>query len=567
MKFKPILYYCLTGILAILLAILLVFFFIQLNTINTTSNKNKILEKYITNLQSGSGIVPNLCPGSALSYSKKYNIEFNQFFPLGSIPNGKIVSTNFQGIKHIINLDKYGFRNSNKIWKTKNINTVYFGDSIVFSSKINDGELFTDIINSEKETAANLGCGGNGLYNSLALAEEVLNSYKIDNLVFFINLQNDLTKDIAREATSGLYDKYINNKKFKSIFKNQEDYEKNIKNFMIKVVKHEKVYNEKISNFKVLINSKNFIKFISSLNKKILNFFIEPTIINDKIDLIDKHSETQIFTENWAYFTSFLNSIKRISNKYNTKITFVILPSAYKIEDPEVTIARSTIKYDIAKNYILTHIIKNIYNVKIIENEYKIIENYQFDIIDLTNILIEENKSNIVFDGHFSQEGHKFLAKYLLKNINSNDSNHFKNIILYNSLNVNNYNTHESFNSDVNTISINNVQYIDWASSVKLFYNKNIFDELQLAPYFSYAFYNNKCNDIMEITNNLISTNADERLALFYNGLCELKNINNNDITISIEKIEKALYLNIEDLAPNLAFAISKELKKLKGIK
>ena len=71
----------------------------------------------------------------------------------------------------------------------------------------------------------------------------------------------------------------------------------------------------------------------------------------------------------------------------------------------------------------------------------------------------------------------------------------------------------------------------------------------------------------MEITNNLISTNADERLALFYNGLCELKNINNNDITISIEKIEKALYLNIEDLAPNLAFAISKELKKLKGIK
>ena len=28
--------------------------------------------------------------------------------------------------------------------------------------------------------------------------------------------------------------------------------------------------------------------------------------------------------------------------------------------------------------------------------------------------------------------------------------------------------------------SINNVQYLDWASSVKLFYNKNIFDEFLL---------------------------------------------------------------------------------------
>ena len=105
MQFKSILYYCLTGILAILLAIILVFFFIQLNTINTTSNENKILEEYITNLQTGSGIIPSLCPGSALLYSKKHNIEFDKFFPLGSIPNGKLESSNFQGIKHIVNLD------------------------------------------------------------------------------------------------------------------------------------------------------------------------------------------------------------------------------------------------------------------------------------------------------------------------------------------------------------------------------------------------------------------------------------------------------------------------------
>ena len=376
--------------------------------------------------------------------------------------------------------------------------------------------------------------------------------------------------------------KYINNKEFKSIFQNQEDYEKNIKNFMTKVLEHENRYNKETSNIKALINYKNFINFISSLNKKILNLFTEENVINSKIDLEDRqaledrHAETQVFNENWSHFTSFLSGIKRISNKYNTKITFVILPSAYKIKAPEVTIARSPIKYDIAKNRILTHIIRNIYSVKTIENEYKIIENYQFDIIDLTNILIEENKNNIVFDGHFSQEGHKFLAKYLLKNINSNDLSHFNNIILYNSLNVNNHNTHQSFNNYVKTIagghtityeptSINNVQYLDWASSVKLFYNKNIFDEFILAPFFSYAFYNNKCNDILEITNNLISTNADERLALFYNGLCELKNINNNDIKISINKIEKALFLYIEDIAPNLAFSISKELNNLRN--
>ena len=34
---------------------------------------------------------------------------------------------------------------------------------------------------------------------------------------------------------------------------------------------------------------------------------------------------------------------------------------------------------------------------------------------------------------------------------------------------------------------------------------------------------------------------------------------------VESNKIEKALFLNIEDIAPNLAFAISKELKNLRN--
>jgi len=564
MKFKFILYYLFSGLLALFIAILLMFFLLQFSTINIASKKNKLLEEYIENIKFGSGKMPILCPATAIQYSKKYNIEFNKFFPLGSIPNGQFL----QNKKDIINLDKFGFRNSNNIWESKDINTLYLGDSIVFSSDINNGKVFTDIINNKDITVANLGCGGNGLFTSLALAKQVLHTYKVENLVIFINLQNDLTKDTSREGDSGIYKSYINNNKFNSIFSDQKNYEKSVKGFMINVLKFEREINKKKSSIRFLINFDNFIKFLSFIKDKIANSFTEDYIINENIEPIDKHAETQVTSSDWLYFNSFMNGIKRISNKYNTKITFIIIPSKYRINSPEVSIARSVIKYDMVKNMILTNIIAHIFSVKSIDNKYEIIEDFKFDIIDLTNIIMKENnKNNIIFDGHFSNDGHKFLADYLLKNINLKDTDHYKKIILYNSLNVYNMNTHTNYNKGFEGNNINETQYIDWIKSLKFFLKNNSYNEFLLAPFFSYSFHNDRCNDILDITNNLLNNIENARLVLLYGGICELKNINNKDIKIFIDKIEKALYLNVEDIAPYLALALSEQLETLKEIR
>ena len=68
----------------------------------------------------------------------------------------------------------------------------------------------------------------------------------------------------------------------------------------------------------------------------------------------------------------------------------MIIPSKYRLNAPDINTARSPIKYNIIRNKVLTNIIAKSYDVKLIDNKYKISElNYGSYIIDLTNIIME----------------------------------------------------------------------------------------------------------------------------------------------------------------------------------
>ena len=565
---KKKLYYIFILLIIIFTAIISVYIFRQVLEVSAIINKIKISKNYILNLENDEGFVPILCPGSAIKYSMKYNIDFKSFFPLGGIPDGKRKIKNNTDNKEIMYLDKFGFRNTNEVWKTNNIDTLILGDSVAFSSNISDQQLFSNIMNKNAGSVVNLSCGGNGLLNSFALLEDILKNYSVNNILFFINMDNDLTKDIEREWQSGVYKKYVENEDFKSIFKNKEIYKSEVKTFMIDVLNFEiNNYKNKIK-FRTLFSFNKFKSFINTLCDNILLNFKKDALLTENISLLDMNAETAIFTKNMEYFRLFLSNINRISKFYKKNITFVIIPSKYRLNAPDMNTARSPIKYNITRNKVLTNIIAKSYDVKLIDNKYRISElDYGSYIIDLTNIIMEENKKNIIFNGHFNTSGQIFLAKYLLSKMKTEDFNLIRNILLYNSINIVNSDTHTSYMNNNKVIILEDSQYIDWLHSVKNYFKNNLYDEFLLAPIFSYSFLFDKCSSILDILNTFKESINDKRLVLLYTGVCELKDKNIVDIKNSILKIEKSLFLNVEDIAPDLSLAIMNQLGTLNEIK
>ena len=94
--------------------------------------------------------------------------------------------------------DKFGFRNNNPVWEKKTHNFLVLGDSVVADSSISDNILFSNNFELSSSTI-NLGCGGNGLLTSLYLLEQFFSAgYSVKEVLFFINLDNDLSKDTIK---------------------------------------------------------------------------------------------------------------------------------------------------------------------------------------------------------------------------------------------------------------------------------------------------------------------------------------------------------------------------------
>ena len=562
---KALIKYIFILFITILIAIIASFVFKQGQEAFSIIKKNKIAKNYIKSLTTDVGFYPNLCPDTAIKYAKKYNIALKDIYTLGGIPDGRIQSKN--KTESIIQLDKFGFRNNNKVWESSTINTLILGDTTAFGEDVSDHKLFSNIMNENHGSVVNLSCGGNGLLNSLTLLIHVLESYTVNNILFFINMENDLPKDIEAEVSSGLYKSYIQNKDFKSIFDNKDLYKKNVNELAINIIKAEINYNKNKLNIKTLFSFNNMQNFWDNLYNKLLFNFSNKKLPEKKLSIIDMHSETAIFSESFDYYRQFLKNINRVSNFYNKNITFVIIPSSYRINAPDINIARTPIKYNIVRNDVLTNIAIYSYKIEYINAKAKISElAYGPYILDLTNFILKKNKEEIIFDGHFNERGHEVLADILLTNIKTNQSNLNRKILFYNSLNVHNFATHVSYTGFNESTILNDSQYLDWLKTVIDYFNNNLYDEHLLAPILSYSFYKNKCDAIIDIFDVFSVSVDDERLVLFYKGLCGLKD-NAIKIETSTEKIKKSLNLHVIDIEPFLSEAIISKLGELDEIK
>ena len=181
--------------ISLLIGIFAVAFFLSFSTKAFLSLYYKIVEnnKKIKFVEKGFTLenTPYVCFSNAYKLSKETNISFSDMVPMGNFPKGKILVN-----KNIINFDRFGFRNNDLDWKNKNHDYLILGDSYVADQNIADDFLFSNNFHSSK-SAINLGCGSNGLLANLSLLEQFFSAgYFANEVFFFINLDNDLSKDI-----------------------------------------------------------------------------------------------------------------------------------------------------------------------------------------------------------------------------------------------------------------------------------------------------------------------------------------------------------------------------------
>ena len=212
--------YIIITISAIIFGYVLAISFKNLSNIYTKVKANSKKANFLENINNNK-YIPSLCFQSAQELGKRTNTRLPEIPPLGSLPLKK---------SNQINFDRYGFRNNDTVWENYNHDFLVIGDSVVVDNNIPDAYIFSN--NFKNKSSINLGCGGNGLLSSLHLIEQVAQTnYKFNDNLFFINFDNDLSKDTLREYNTQLFST-ISNLKSKNLFLNDKKYKMDYLNFV-----------------------------------------------------------------------------------------------------------------------------------------------------------------------------------------------------------------------------------------------------------------------------------------------------------------------------------------------
>ena len=304
-----------------------------------------------------------------VAYHSAYLTEKNYLtlplLPLSGLSNSETINCNENGYYSIYQSDRYGFNNPDGEWDEKEVEYLLVGDSFVHGDCVNRPNDISSVLrNQSNKSVLNLGIGGNGPLIEYATLREYLDK-NIKKVLWIYYEGNDLD-DLEREKNSILinYLKDLNftqNLKFK-----QNDIDSLLSN-LIEEGEREKEEGER-NTFKFKL-----IKFFKIYNTRYLTF-LKPKPISE--------------------LKKILQLTKELTDKNNSKLYFVYLPSYYR--------------YKINYNY------KNDNLVKKIVNQLKI------PLIDIHKEVFEKEQNPLKLfpfemGGHYNIEGYQKVAETIYK--------------------------------------------------------------------------------------------------------------------------------------------------------
>jgi hypothetical protein len=294
-------------------------------------------EVVVNNKAEGISLVPQFFLGinDGQSSSERIDYEYPDqildkiFFPLGTIPNKKLIVCEEDDGPMIRYSDRYGFYNEDFLWNFVYHDLVIVGDSHAAGDCVN--KTPSQLLNKNKDIkVVNLGQGGNGPLTTYAATKEYFKKYNSNYTYYVIS-----TNDYSRENFSVLDIDLEGESKNKILLQTlkttytQDYFSPNALKFLEK--KLLKISNELVINYpqdklqKNTVFMKDFIslRYLLRTSYNILNPLLKPGIrfLNNENEALLKESYREIekLNPNKTVFIikPNINCGKRDSSEYN----------------------------------------------------------------------------------------------------------------------------------------------------------------------------------------------------------------------------------------------------------
>lgn len=145
--------------------------------------------------------------------------QYRALMPLATIPGKTIVYGNEIGQYMIFRSDRHGFKNPDRLWDLPSVELVFLGDSFTLGAHMPDNMGLVDWIRKKYPLILNLGVGGSGPLEQLAILKEYAVPMKPRKVVWIYDAHNDLNDMMARE-NHPLLRRYISEEFSQNLFYN-----------------------------------------------------------------------------------------------------------------------------------------------------------------------------------------------------------------------------------------------------------------------------------------------------------------------------------------------------------
>jgi len=303
--------------------------------------------------------------------------------------NKKTLGCNEDGLRRIINNDKFGFQNENDVY-LKKIDIMIIGDSFAEGVCFNEKNDIAGLIrNKTPLNAINYGISGAGPLLSLAVLKEYGSTFKPKDVFYLFYEGNDMDDLIAEKETFLL--NYLGNYE-QNLLKNRKDIEiflNDFENIAYQIIKNNNL--NKANKVQSKDNKRKYVEYLKD--------FFELTNLKDILFSKSFHSFKR--KEDKKLLSSILKKMKKLTSKWDGELHFVYVPSWSRYNN----------KYSLV-NYSYKKKIKKL----------AISNNIRF--IDLVEVFKKQSKEdpinlyNLGLFGHFNAKGYKIISKTIIENTN-----------------------------------------------------------------------------------------------------------------------------------------------------
>ena len=329
-------------------------------------------------------IVMSVSPNSYLDkYINKLTI------PLSGISNSKTIQCNENGYYSINQSDRYGFNNPDEEWDKKEIEYFLIGDSFTQGDCVNRPNDIGSVLRTlSNKSVLNLGYGGNNPLIEFATIREYLNTNV--KKVLWIYFESDLY-GLEKELKYKTLMNYLNDLTFTQNLKTRQN---EINDLAIKKI-------DELIEYKYLryhFNWEEFIKFFNT--RSLILKTLAPTQVL-ATDLAPEVSPDKVMSPVLMEFKKILKLTKDLTNKNNSKLYFVYLPTYGQFNE----------KYKFIHLYDSPELKES---VKDIVNELKI------PFIDIAKEVFEKEQNPLKLfpfelHAHYNIEGYKKVSEVIYK--------------------------------------------------------------------------------------------------------------------------------------------------------